>query len=215
MIARDETLALPSKLERPLRYENMGPLTRWKVAHVLFVALVSCHAPEHPRSPAARPGSADLTGPATSTGSGCPRCTTTSRHTPAPASPLATQPDCVDPVANARARLAGASAATLELDPHPPDLDGDGAADVVVLEGDRAREPWHVLYVRTSAGCSRFVGQIRAFRLACGDGRDHGLCDLWIETWLMHGDRLRSRWTFNGTTYVQLGDGEVIPGPRK
>ena len=51
--------------------------------------------------------------------------------------------------------------------------------------------------------------------LDCDGHFNHGPCDLWVDTWLMHGDRLRSRWTFDGTAYQSIGEGEFVPGPRK
>jgi len=120
---------------------------------------------------------------------------------------------CVDPLDDARGRLHAGSASQLERDGHPPDLDGDGQVDVVVVEAG-AREPVHVLYVM-AAGCARFVGRVDAFMLGCSEGRTQGLCDLWVDTWLVHGDRLRSRWQYDGRAYRKIGDGELVPGPRR
>jgi hypothetical protein len=126
---------------------------------------------------------------------------------PGPASP------CVDPLDDARRRLGVEATRALELDAAPPDLDGDGLADLVVrAPGDR--EPPHLLYVRTR-GCPRFVGRVDAFMLACDGRGTHGLCDLAVDTWLLHGDRLRTRWVFDGRHYVAVDGAELVPGPRK
>ncbi len=119
----------------------------------------------------------------------------------------------MDPIADARTRLGAAPTLALEPITDPPDLDGDGQPDVV-LRSPGGRESTHLLYV-VAGSCARFVGRIEAFMLDCDGHVIHGLCDLWVDTWLMHGDRLRSRWTFDGTAYQRIGDGELVPGPRK
>ena len=104
--------------------------------------------------------------------------------------------------------------AGFEPEENPPDLDGDGRPDVVLVDRG-AREPTHLLYVRTTGDCTRPVGRIDAFMLGCSEGRSDGLCNLWVDTWLMHGDRLRTTWSYDGTEYRKAGQGELVPGPRK
>ena len=127
------------------------------------------------------------------------------------ASPPPPAPACVDPVADARARLGAAPAQEIEPLTDPPDLDGDGRPDVI-LRSRGGFESTHLLY---AGSCARFVGRIEAFMLGCDGHVAHGMCDLWVDTWLMHGDCLRSRWIFDGNAYQRIGDGELVPGPRK
>ena len=93
------------------------------------------------------------------------------------------------------------------------DLDGDDHPDVI-LRSPGSRASTHLLYVGVGS-CARFVGRSEAFMLGCDGRGSQGPCDLWVDTWLMHGDRLRSRWIFDGTAYQRLGEGELVPGPRK
>ena len=117
-------------------------------------------------------------------------------------------------MADGRARLGGSPTLVLEPIADPPDLDGDGHPDAI-LRSPGGRESTHLLYIVGAGSCARFVGSIEAFMLGCHAPPFHGLCDLWVDTWLMHGDRLRSRWTFDGSAYHRIGEGELVPGPRK
>jgi hypothetical protein len=134
--------------------------------------------------------------------------------------PVATEParsnaakdECVVPTTDALARFSELSESDLSLS-HDIDFNEDGQSDTVVRVNS-GREPTHLLYVR-QRGCIRFLGKVEAFDLGCEDDSLHnGYCDLWVETWLMHGDRRRSTMTYVDGGYMPTGETELIPGPR-
>ena len=47
-----------------------------------------------------------------------------------------------------------------------------------------------------------------------GEPGSTGYCDIWVETWLMHGDRKRTIMVYGEGGYQASGEGELIPGPR-
>ncbi len=47
------------------------------------------------------------------------------------------------------------------------------------------------------------------------DTTHSGMRDLSIDTWLYHGDRARSTWSWSGGTYDSFGRPEEIPGPSR
>ncbi len=94
------------------------------------------------------------------------------------------------------------------------DFNQDGQPDVVV-QIDGGREDMHVLYVMDH-GCGQFLGAIRAFTVDCAySAKPRAMCDLSVDTWLMHGDRKRCRWVFSGGKYALTTGCDVIVGPRK
>ena len=138
---------------------------------------------------------------------------------PAPvlvSSPPEKQAECVEARADALARTQASPEARVVEE--RMDLDGDGNPDEVVVIGS-GREPPHFLYV-LSGGCGRFVGQIEAARMGCRDTNHDGLCDLWVETWLMHGDRKRCEWHASHGLYPPYDPSQAsvcqdVPGPRR
>ena len=46
-------------------------------------------------------------------------------------------------------------------------------------------------------------------------GREPGMRELSIDTWLYHGDRKRMSWLWTGHTYSSPGRGEDIPAPTR
>jgi hypothetical protein len=128
--------------------------------------------------------------------------------TPPPIAPSA----CVDPTADAARRLKLSANDSIERT--EIDLDNDAVADAVVRVPG-GREYPHLLY-RMNHGCGEYVGTIEAFDLGCAyDVRPLSMCDLHVETWLMHGDRKRCRWHFVNDAYSATSDCTVIIGPRK
>lgn len=133
--------------------------------------------------------------------------------TTAPATPVAASPSCLDPRRDAVTRMQLAPDTKFD-DNQTIDFNHDGQPDVIV-QIDGGREEMHLLYVM-DRGCGQFVGAIRAFMLDCAySATPPAMCDLSVDTWLMHGDRKRCRWTFSGGRYVELSDCEDIMGPRK
>lgn len=126
--------------------------------------------------------------------------TTTAAPTPATT--------CLDPHIDAVARLGS------PVEPRVADFDHDDEADVM-MRGAGMYEYPYALY-RIHQGCGEFVGTIEAFMIDCAYGKTtSGMCDLSVDTWLMHGDRKRCRWRFVGSAYQDTGDCQDIMGPRK
>ncbi len=122
-------------------------------------------------------------------------------------------PSCVDPQRDAITRMQ-LTADTKFDDSQAIDLNQDGQPDVI-LQINEGREDMHLLYLMDH-GCGQFVGAIRAFMLGCTySAIAKGMCELSVDTWLMHGDRKRCRWVFSGGVYVELSECEDIMGPRK
>jgi hypothetical protein len=132
---------------------------------------------------------------------------------PAPAVSTETESapsECVVPTTDAMARL-GVEESALSLR-HDLDFNDDGQTDTIVRV-QSGREPSHLLYIR-QRGCIRFLDKIEAFKIGCESEQSNGYCILWVETWLMHGDRRRSTMSFADGSYKPTTEVEFIPGPR-
>jgi hypothetical protein len=164
----------------------MGSLMKVPSFLCLSIALVGCHTQREPARP--EPGAAEST------------------------KAESAKSECVIPTTDAMARFSGVSESDLAVS-HDIDFNDDGQSDTIVRVPS-GREATHLLYIR-ERGCIRFLDEIEAFQLGREDGAPvHGYCDLWVETWLMHGDRQRTRMSFIDGAYQPMGEGELIPGPR-
>jgi hypothetical protein len=138
---------------------------------------------------------------------------------PAPAHPEPEEPaaapakdGCVVPTTDALARIDGITESDISLS-HDIDFNDDGQTDAVVRV-QSGREPTQLLYIR-QRGCIRFLDKIEAFRFGCEEGtQSNGYCHLWVETWLLHGDRQRETMIYSDGAYQPTGATELIPGPR-
>ena len=120
--------------------------------------------------------------------------------------------ECVVPTTDALAIFKGITEDRLSLS-HNIDFNGDGQTDTIVRVSS-GREPPHLLYVR-ERGCIRFLDKVEAFRMGCErESVTNGYCDIWVETWLHHGDRVRRTMVYGDGGYEAFGDGVLIPGPR-
>lgn len=144
---------------------------------------------------------------------------------PAPA-PAAT---CVDPMKDGLARVESHQRGREDYSPPIPadwkadpaeltddtrnvlDLDGDGAKDrVLQYLGLR------LLYL-VKPGCARWVGTVDTGldgMISASSESHGGMHDLFVEQWLMHGDRKSETWIYAGSSYFPSGDEHEIPGPR-
>ena len=128
------------------------------------------------------------------------------------AQPDSTKDECVVPTTDALARYEGITEDQLSL-LRDIDFNGDGQKDTIVRVRS-GREPDHLLYIR-ERGCIRFLDKVEAFRMGCEhEAVTNGYCDIWVETWLHHGDRMRSIMVYGEGGYEATGEGVLIPGPR-
>ena len=92
------------------------------------------------------------------------------------------------------------------------DIDGDGTPDLMV-RGYRDL----TIYLRRGdcyTLATKFEVNGRLAFIHVVERKEPGMRDLSIDTWLMHGDRKRTHWTWVGRTYAS-GFEEDIPGPRR
>jgi hypothetical protein len=77
-----------------------------------------------------------------------------------------------------------------------------------------------VVVYRQGASCATEVGDIHvggsfAFAELLAKPNADDVPDVSLDTWLMHGDRLRREYVWDGTHYTQHGVERDIPGPGK
>lgn len=116
----------------------------------------------------------------------------------------------VSPVATS---TAGCLAPGSEPQGRDVDLDGDGTPDRLV-SGYRNV----TLYLRRG-GCFTMLATIDpegpvAF-VHVNEPKGAGIRDLSIETWLVHGDRRRTQWSWIGGAFQRSGADEEILGPHR
>ena len=93
------------------------------------------------------------------------------------------------------------------------DVDGDGTPDRIVKGYNdvtiylRQGDCFALLAKIDAGGPVEFVDVI--------EKKEAGVRDLSIDTWLFHGDRKRTLWTWSGQAYLSSGFEEEIPGPHR
>ena len=92
------------------------------------------------------------------------------------------------------------------------DIDGDGAPDRIAKGSRDVTVYLHRGTCVTLLATIAPNGPVAFVSLIERNGA--GVRDLSIDTWLFHGDRRRTRWSWNGRTYRESGVAEEIPGPR-
>lgn len=137
--------------------------------------------------------------------------------TPVATEPPADAPACAAAVDQAVALVGGgAQPDWFEHDDDPPDLDGDGRADIVLV-GHGSRNAEHYFFV-LRGGCAELAGVITAsivMGYGCRAEQTNGLCDLHIGRMMVHGETEHSTYKFDGTRYEMHGRPELGPRPPK